>query len=393
MKISLRSIWNLIRNNWHLKLFSVVISIIVWFVIVQYVNPEDTRKLDNIRIEINTVDSIPVQEGLVLVTDYDETLSITYTAGRDVIAMLNAEKIKAYVDLSGATKSGEYDFPVKIDTGGQNITIVSQTVKFATLKYEKSISAQVKVDVLADGTVAEGYMKNEPVCVPSYINIEGPESKVSKIVAAEAVVPEKTFKETNVYSCEYRFVDENGDTVSKDFIVADTEKVDVTVSVLKTKTIPITATIINSSGGYEGNFAKLSIQPSSITIAGSDEVLETYNSYDLGTIDVAEQKDDFTQNYVVSLQNGIRNVDGISTVSVGVGFGDIRTKTLKFTAFKIENLTNEQNAEISDKSSSLFSFPILTLIPSSSLSKLFQILVFSNNRATFFIFSISTKSL
>ncbi len=353
MKISLRSVWGIIRNNWHLKLFSVVIAIVIWFIIVQYVNPEDTRKLENVRIEVNTVDSIPVNEGLVLVTDYDKSMTITYTAGRDVIAMLNTEKIKAYVDLSGATKSGEYSFPVKVDTGGQNITVVDQSIKEATLKFEKSASAQVKVDVVADGTVAEGYVKNDPVCVPSYINIEGPESKVSKIVSAKAVVPEKNFKETNVYSCEYSFIDENGETVTKDFITADTDKVDVTVTVLKTKNIPITATIINSSGGYEGDFAKLSIEPSSITIAGSDEVLETYNSYDLGTIDVAEQKNNFSQNYVVSLQNGIKNVDGVSTVSVAVDFGDIRTKTLEFKAFQIDNLTSDQKAEILDKSLSV----------------------------------------
>ena len=169
MKISLRSVWGLIRNNWHLKLFSLIISIVIWFIIVQYVNPEDTRKLENIRIEVNTIDSIPVNEGLVLVTDYNKSMTITYTAGRDVIAMLNTEKIKAYVDLSGATKSGEYSFPVKVDTGGQNITVVDQTIKEATLKFEKSASAQVKVDVVADGTVAEGYVKNDPVCVPSYI--------------------------------------------------------------------------------------------------------------------------------------------------------------------------------------------------------------------------------
>lgn len=353
MKISLRSIWKLICNNWHLKLFSVVISIVIWFIIVQYVNPEDTRKLENVRIEVNTTDSIPVNEGLVLVTDYNKSMTITYTAGRDVIAMLDTEKIKAYVDLSDATKSGEYSFPVKVDTGGQNITIVGQSVNEATLKFEKSASAQVKVDVLAEGVVAEGYVKNEPVCVPSYINIVGPESKVSKIVSAEVVVPEKTFKETNVYNCEYRFVDEKGETVTKDFIVADIEKVDVTVTVLKTKTIPITASIINSSGGYESNFAKLSIEPSSITIAGSDEVLETYNSYDLGTIDVSEKKNNFKQSYVLSLQNGIKNVDGVSTVDVSVDFGDIRTKTIDFKAFQIENLSAEQQAEISDKSLSV----------------------------------------
>lgn len=353
MKINLRSIWGLIRNNWHLKLFSVVISVVIWFIIVQYVNPEDTRKLENIRIEINTVDSIPVAEGLVLVTDYDKTMTITYTAGRDVIAMLNTDKITAYVDLSGATKSGEYSFPVKVDTGGQNITVVDQSVKEAVLKFEKSATAQIKVNVTAEGSVPEGYVKNDPVCVPSYINVEGPESKIAQIASAEVIVPEKTFKETNVYNCEYRFTDADGNTVTKDYITADHDKVDVTVTVLKTKTIPITATLINSSGGYENNFAKLSIDPATITVAGSDELLETLNSYDLGTIDVAEQTKDFTQNYVVSLQNGIKNVDGVSTVNVGVAFGDIRTKTIEFTAFQIDNLTDDQKAEISDKSLSI----------------------------------------
>lgn len=67
-----------------------------------------------------------------------------------------------------------------------------------------------------------------------------------------------------------------GNTVSKDYITADYEKVDVSVSILKTKTLPVTATIVNSSGGYDNNFAVLSIDPGTITVAGSAELLE-YN--------------------------------------------------------------------------------------------------------------------
>ncbi len=382
VKISFRSIVDLLRNNWPMKCLSLVVSIVIWLLVVQYVNPEDTRKLENIPIQINTTDSVPVGEGLVLVTDYKKAVTITYTASRDVIAMLNTDNIKAYVDLSGATKSGEYSFPVKIDTGGQNISVVDQTVKEAVLKFEKSASAQVKINVSAEGKVPEGYVKNDPVCVPTYINIEGPESKVSKIVSAEVVVPEKTFKETNVYTCEYKFVDADGNIITKDYITADTDTVDVTVTVLKTKTLPITASIVNSSGGYENNFVTMNINPASITVAGSDEILDTLNSYDLGAIDVCEKTKAFTEKYVVSLQNGIKNVDGISEVNVSVDFGEVRTKTLDFNAFKIENLTDGQNADITDDSLSITFRGLAADISKIDTSNITVVVDFQNKKHT-----------
>lgn len=353
MKTNFKNFLNLLRQNWPMKLLSLVVSIVIWLLVVQYVNPEDTRKLENIPIQVNTVDSVPAGEGLVLVSDYKKSMTITYTASRDVIAMLNTDNITAYVDLSSATKSGEYSFPVKVDTGGQNISIVEQSVKEAVLKFEKSITAQVKVNVTAEGSVPDGYVKNDPVCNPTYINIEGPESKVSKIVSAEVVVPEKSFTETNVYTCEYRFVDAEGNVVTKDYITADFETVNVTVTVLKTKTLPITATIVNSSGGYESNFVSLKINPSKITVAGSDEVLETMNSYDLGSIDVSDKTKAFKESYVVTLQNGIKNVDGITNVTADVDFGEVRTKTIEFTGFKIENLAEGQKATITNDSLSV----------------------------------------
>ena len=353
MKINFRSFCDLIRNNWPMKCLALLISVIIWLVVVQYVNPEDTRRIENIPIQVNTVDSVPAGEGLVLVTDFKKTMTITYTASRDVIAMLNTESITAYVDLSGATKSGEYSFPVKVDTGGQNITIVEQSVKEAVLTFEKSTTAQVKVNVTAEGSVPDGYVKNDPVSNPTYINIEGPESKVSKIVSAEVIVPEKSFTETNVYTCEYKFVDADGNVVTKDYITSDFETVKVTVTVLKTKNLPVTATIVNSSGGYESNFVSLNIKPSTITVAGSDEALETLNSYDLGAIDVCDETKNFTENFVVTLQNGIKNVDGITNVTVDVNFGEIRTKAINFSGFKVENLAEGQKAEITNDSLSI----------------------------------------
>ena len=350
MKINLKSILLLVKNNWQYKLLSLLLAIIVWFIIVQYVNPEDTRHINDIKIQVNTEDSVPVGEGLVLVTDYDETLDIVYKASRDVISVLNTDRITAYVDLSSATKSGEYSFPVKIDTNGQNIIILEQSVSYATLKFEKSATAQIPIVVKAEGSVPEGYVMREPVCVPSAINVEGPESEISRIVSAEVVINQKEFKETKVYNCDYIFVDADGNEVTKEYITSDFDKVDVTISVQKTKTIPITVKLINSAGGYEDSFASVLVEPSTITVAGSEEVLETLNNYDLGTIDVADKTEDFSQQFVVSLQNGLKNVDGIENVTVNVDFGEIKTKKITFNQFQIDNLPPNQKVEIINKS-------------------------------------------
>lgn len=350
MKINFRAILAPFRNNWMMKLSSLFIAIIIWFVVVQYVNPEDTRKIEDIHIEINTLDSIPVSEGLILVTDYNENVDITYTAARDVIAMLDVQKIRAYVDISSATKSGEYKCPVRIDTGGQNITVVDQNIKEVVLKFEKRATASVEINAIAEGIVPEGYIKEQPICTPEKLSIEGPESKVALIKSVVAVVPEKTFKETKSYSCEYRFLDAHGNTVSKDYITADVERIDVKVTVRKTKSIPITASIINSSGGDATAFATYVIEPSSILVTGSDEVLETYNVYDLGPIDVSEKSEDFTQSYVVTLQNGVNNVNNITKINVTVKFADVVTKEFEFKHAELDNKPDDLKASITNKS-------------------------------------------
>lgn len=355
MKETLISLFSSLKKEWPVKVISLLIAIVIWLLVVQYVNPEDTRVINNIPIQVITEESVPETAGLMLVTDYNKTLNLTYKASRDVIAVLDISEVKAYVDLSSATNSGEYNFPVKIDTGGQKIEVIDMSVTEATLKFEKIATAQVSVKVTAEGSVPDGFVKNEPVCVPSVINIQGPESVISQITTAEVNVPESNFTQTAVYNCDYTFADADGNEIDKKYITADVEKVDVNITVFQTKVLPVTANIINTSGGYESKFINLKIVPDSITVAGSAEVLDTLNSYDLGTIDITEKTESFKQEYIVTLQNGIKNVDAVSTVTIDVDFGDVRTKNIEFknTDIVIENLPDKQKATIKEKGISI----------------------------------------
>ena len=353
MKISFKSVISTLKNRWIVKCLSLLIAVVVWLIIVRYVNPEDTRVLNDINIYVEMEESVPEAEGLVLVTELNEKLSVTYTATRDVIAVLNTEKITARVDVSSVTKSGEYNLPVKIDTGNQSINIINQSVNSVNLKFEKSAKAQIGINVIAEGSVPEGYVKNDPVCLPAVINIEGPESKKSKIASAKVVIDEAKFVKTGVYTSEYVFVDENGNEIDKNLIVADTETLDVTISVLKSKSIPITAKLVNSSGGNESEFVKLEIEPAEIAIAGGEETIDALNGYDLGSIDLAEIKNDFEKTYDITLQSGVKNLNGVEKATVKIVFAELSSKTIVFNDFKIENLAEGQKAKIVERSLSV----------------------------------------
>ena len=51
---------------------------------------------------------------------------------------------------------------------------------------------------------------------------------------------------------------------------------------------------------------------------------------------------------VVSLQNGIKNIDEVSSVKVSVDFGDVKTKTVRLSNFTVENSADGQKIEVLD---------------------------------------------
>ena len=128
-----------VRNNWQLKLTSLLLAIIVWFVICEYVDPDTETYVSDIKIDVNYQDSVPQREGLGIMTAIDQTVSVKLSGSRDTIALMNRGKIKASLDLTNVTRSGAYDLPVRIDLGGQNLTLIEQTISTVKVHFDENI--------------------------------------------------------------------------------------------------------------------------------------------------------------------------------------------------------------------------------------------------------------
>jgi YbbR domain-containing protein len=136
--------------------------------------------------------------------------------------------------------------------------------------------------------------------------------------------------------------------VDKTFLQVDVETIDVTIAVVKEKTVPLTVSVVNSSGGTDSTFCTAKVEPETIKITGNAEVLDAINAIDLGVIDVAERTKSFETSISVVLPNGVKNVDNIETVKVAVTFNDVQTKTIKVKNLSLQNLPDGTTASVQE---------------------------------------------
>lgn len=355
MKLNIKErLLGLIRNNWQMKLVSLLLSLVVWFLICEYVDPESVKSISNLKINVQYEGSVPEQEGLGIMTTIEDTLDIRVSGSRDTIALMNSNKITASLDMSNVTRGGEYDLPIKVDMGGQNLKLIEQSIDTVKVRFDENIVSNIPVNVTVTGSVAEGFILEEPTMLNNVVRVTGPKSIVETIVSAEIEIKQDAFVETTTYSNQsYTFVDKDKKVVPMTFLSVNVETTDVIVTVVKEKTIPLSVAIVNSSGGMDHAFCTAKIEPEFITVTGNSEVIDKLNTIDLGVIDVSEKTENFETTIAVVLPNGVKNINNIETVKVSVAFNDIQTKSLRVSNIRLDNLPEGTKAAIQERNLSI----------------------------------------
>ncbi len=342
---------NLFRNNWQIKLLSVLLAFVLWFFICEYVDPDTTTWASDINISVNYEGSVPQKENLGIMTVVDQKVDVRVSGSRDTIALMNRQKITATLDLSNVTQSGEYDLPVLVDLGNQNLTKVEQSIDTVRVRFDTNKVSNVKVNVKVEGKVPDGLIREDPIMLNNYIVVTGPASIVDTIVSAEVEIKQDSFVQTGNFKCDYVFVDKDGAVVEKTFLLIDDnmKTLDITVPVVKEKVVPLSVEIINSSGGSDSLFCTAVVLPKEIKISGSAETLDSYNAISLGTIDVAEKHENFETSMAIVLPNGVKNVDGIEDAKVSIQFNDVQTRSFEVENIELHNVPNGIKANVSEK--------------------------------------------
>ena len=332
-------------NNLGLKFLAVLGSFLLWLIVVNINDPVDYQTFTGVQVEIINADAITDEGKVYEILDNTNVITVRVAAKRSVLDTLSRENIRAVADLSEVTITNTVSIKLSTNKYNSSIESIDSNTEYLRLNIEDVKRKQLVIDTVTTGTPANGYLIGTVSSDQNLVRLSGPESVIAKISSAQVVVDVSGMKENISTSAELRLYDADGKQIVNDSITANITSVNVNVSILATKTVPIVyQTMGTPAEGYDLT-GEIIGPPEEIVIAGSQSQLDKITVIEVPetALNVTGQTENMTVllNITDYLPSGVilgdKNFKG--SVSVEVMIEEIETVKVKIPQSSI-SLTN-----------------------------------------------------
>ena len=266
-----------LTSNLFLKVISLGIAVLIWLVVM---NINDAEKTEGYPVGVQLINTEVITENgkVFRVVEGTDLVNVRVRARKSVLDTLKASDFVLTADMR---KDLQYNNMVGITVECKNKSInVAEQVTLSRRNVEVSIedsaTEQFQVHVRKHGQENEGLVVGGLIPEQTIIKITGPVSLVQRIAVVEAVVDVTGIPATTVRTCDLKIFDSAGGEIDDTYLnyIGKTDGIDVTVSLLKTKTVPLKFAY---SGTPAENYAvkDISYKPETIEIAGTETVLSS----------------------------------------------------------------------------------------------------------------------
>lgn len=342
-------------HNWGLKLASLVLAFVLWFLVVQIDDPKDSRSFSNIPVTLKNTELLDKENKVYEVLDNSDTVRVVVTAPRSVFENLRASDIVAEADMSKLTDINT--IAITYSVLNADVTSIRGDHDAVRLNVEEKSTKWVKVQYNIVGEVADGYMVAGASPDQTLIEVTGPKSAVEQISYAGVEIDVTGATSNLSANVESQLYNENGERLDFSSVTKNVNYIHMAVEVLATKEIPIELSTMGAPA--EGYLATGVIEctPNTVKIAGTPNALSS-----ISRIAVPEEELDITgqtENLVSTinikeyLPDNIRLADsrfnGRVTVTVYVEPEAERTLEIPAEEIAIVNVPTGLQAELTDE--------------------------------------------
>lgn len=343
---------NFLQNDNAVRGLSLIIAVLTWIFVVIVVNPNTEAVVKNIPIQINLAGTAAATNGLELISDEVLTANVTVTGDRTVIGSLTSDDIDVSALIVGITEPGTYSdiqLQVRKASSGKSFNVETCSPSTITLKFDRITTKTLPVSLeIEDLAVSDGYMLEEVITSPTSITVTGPESEVIKVSGCKAYGSVKgEINSSVVLSSNVVLIDAEGKEINNPHLGLSVDSVDITIPVLKKKTLPIKFSYINAPEGFDTTSINYIISNETIEVAGPENLINQWDSIDVGTIDLSLLEATEEKEFDIVLPSNFVNIKNISTVIVRLVLNDYETDTFTVSNIVLENQPEDYNIEVS----------------------------------------------
>ena len=230
----------LLTRNLGLKLASLLLAFVLWFLVAQIYDPKDTVTFNKIQVRLINTELLDEEGKVYEVLDNSNLVRVTVTGPQSIVkSELRRSDIVAEADMSKLTDINT----IAITYYCENISNDSVEIKgnhdSVRLNVEDKTSKWIKLESNTIGDVASGYMIGNVTLDQTNIEVTGPKSAISQVDHAGVdinVTDSTTSLSANV---DIKLYDADDNELVLESVKKNVDSAYMTVEVLATKEVPV----------------------------------------------------------------------------------------------------------------------------------------------------------
>ena len=266
-----------LTHNLDLKILALVFAVILWLIVVNIDDPVKSVQFSGVQVKILHGTELEKQGLCYEVLDNSDIIDVTVTGRRSIIEDISEDNIIATADMKDLSSMNTISIKVTSGKSGNeldNIKLSSENVK---LNIEKLQRTTKRIVVETEGTPAEDYVLGTRTVDLNQVQISGPESIVSTIESAKAILNVDNASSNVSASVPIYLYDEDGVRVESSRINMNISNVNINQEILFSKEVDV---VYEFNGTPEEGYAltgEVITDCDSVLICGRKGVVENIN--------------------------------------------------------------------------------------------------------------------
>lgn len=340
------------------KLLCVCAALCLWFYVVDSESTEAVKEFKGVEISFNRNEN-----GLKVLSSSNVTVDVTLSGKRSVLNRMSASDISASVDIAHISKATDEKFNIKVSTSNETSVESFEPVSVRVyLDEPSSRTVSVRVDYTG-GTSDDRMLKiGELIPSKSNVSVSGPLEAISKVAYAKATVNLEGFisHSVSIANVELDLYDAGGTLIKDLYPVeyeyieigerADDRKIDVYVPVYMIKELPVVPQY--QHGIYADGTVEYKAEPSTVTVRGEVDILETLDEIKTAPIDDSKIGSSCTVQTIYELPDGVSLSGSLATCRMTLSIKNYSEKNFYFSGGEINilNLSKDLRGEVLSES-------------------------------------------
>ncbi len=287
------------KNNWPVKLVSLIFAIALWFYVVLEKNPFITMNINDIEVKIKNEEYLKDRK-IKIVNPVDPVVNVKISGTRKNVNKVTRSDIIVTADVRGINKDTatiklNYSVP-------EEVTLEKVSDDEMKFTFDKVETIEKEVEISKTGKLpSENLVELKTEITPEKIEISGESKELQKIDKVQALLDLSLITDSRTVNSKIEVFDKNGDKM--DNIILSKTEASISVDVASNKRVPIKVVTKNEPEGFKES--NIQLNKENITILGDEKTLKKVEAIETEPVDLKNVTNNATLKTRLILPDGV----------------------------------------------------------------------------------------